>query len=118
LTTQYQYDANGRNTLVVNPDGSTTSNIYDSLGKVVARVDQKSRSTNYWFDNLGRTVKTDYPDETNETTNYDAEVMSITGRTGVPERPGMHTMNKVVRRRSPIPMVGRPSPSMTRKVAP
>jgi RHS repeat-associated protein len=73
LTTQYQYDANGRNTLVVNPDGSTTSNIYDSLGKVVARVDQKSRSTNYWFDNLGRTVKTDYPDETNETTNYDAE---------------------------------------------
>jgi RHS repeat-associated protein/uncharacterized repeat protein (TIGR01451 family) len=78
LTTQYQYDANGRLTKTINPDSTFTQTVYNSLGKPSDTFDALKRKTHFDYDQNGRLVKTTYPDSTFETITYDANDHRLT----------------------------------------
>jgi RHS repeat-associated protein len=56
-TAGYEYDALGRRTRVVLPDGTSVSTAYDALGRMVGRTDQAGKTTRYEYDALSRLVK-------------------------------------------------------------
>ena len=71
LTTQYQYDGNGRLTKTIYPDLTFTQIQYNALGKQSDTFDQLQRHTQYAYDADGRLQKTTYADGTFEQTGYD-----------------------------------------------
>jgi RHS repeat-associated protein len=73
LTTNFEYDHEGRLTKTIYADNSTTKIEYDESGQQAATVDQLGRRTLYAYDEMGRMVKTTYPDGKKEETVYDAE---------------------------------------------
>jgi RHS repeat-associated protein len=89
LTTQYQYDTNGRPIKTVNPDGSSTQTIYDAIGRQSDTVDALGRKTHYDYDADGRMNRTTYPDGTTESVTFDALGRSI----GTTDRAGRTTFN-------------------------
>ena len=73
LTTKYQYDAQGRLTNSIFPDGSSARTIYNVIGKPAETIDQLGRQTVVEYDDLGRVTRTVYPDGSSESGSYDAE---------------------------------------------
>jgi RHS repeat-associated protein len=60
-TTRFVYDALGRPTDTIYPDGTSAGARYDALGEVVARTDQAGHTTTYAYDLLGRLVAVTLP---------------------------------------------------------
>jgi len=72
LVTTYTYDAEGRQTSITYPDGTTTRTAYNSLGKQSSTTNQLGRTTTYDYDASGNVVRTTYPDQTTEIVTNDA----------------------------------------------
>jgi RHS repeat-associated protein len=73
LTSEFQYDAQGRLTRSVCPDGSTFGTLYNALGRPAVAVDPLGRQTVLDYDELGRLTRTTYPDGSSDSRGYDAE---------------------------------------------
>ncbi|HET9285264.1 MAG TPA: RHS repeat-associated core domain-containing protein [Candidatus Angelobacter sp.] len=78
LTTQFQYDGNGRLTKTIYPDGSSTQTIYNGLGQKTDVIDPLGHKTHYDYDANGRLITTTYPDGTTTSSTYDANDQQIT----------------------------------------
>ena len=78
LLTRYEYDRQGRLLKTINPDGSTTRNVYDELGRVKETFDQLDRKTTYTYDAAGRLIRKMYADGTFEEGTYDNEGRRLT----------------------------------------
>lgn len=72
LTTTYVYDASGRQTALVNPDGTTRRTEYDVDSRKSADVDELGNRTTYHYDDDGHLIEKDYPDGRKQLTSYDA----------------------------------------------
>ena len=76
LTTQTQYDAQGRVIAVTDPDGGVTRTEYDAAGNVTATIDPLGHMTQYVYNDRNELIETIYPDNTpndpsdNPTTQY------------------------------------------------
>ncbi len=73
LAVHFYYDAQGRLTNSVSPDGSSAQTIYNAIGKPAVTIDQQGRQTITEYDDLGRVTRTIYPDGTSDSSGYDAE---------------------------------------------
>jgi len=78
LTSSLTYDASGRLSKAMDPDGTSVQTVYDSLLNVVETVDKLNRRTKSTYDEMGRLVRTDYPEGTFESATYDAEGRRLT----------------------------------------
>jgi RHS repeat-associated protein len=102
LTTQFQYDANGNRTKLIDAQGNSTTYVYDerdlfwkvtdALGNVTEYTydgngnlkeikDANNNITIYQYDNFDRLIKTIYPDSSYEEYTYDANSNLLTKRT-------------------------------------
>jgi RHS repeat-associated protein len=70
-STQYNYDAAGRQTQVIDPLGHTTTYDYDLDGRLVEVRDPLSHSITYGYDATGRPVRQTDPNGHSRTFNYD-----------------------------------------------
>lgn len=66
VTTQWDYDDEGRLNFTINAEGEKTEYRYDANGQQVAMIDTLLRETRYRYDNKGQLVETIYPDATPE----------------------------------------------------
>jgi RHS repeat-associated protein len=78
LTTQYQYDGNGRLTKTINPDGTSAQVVYNANGQRGASIDALGRQTQYAYDNNAHLTLITYADGTKESTTYDANGNPLT----------------------------------------
>jgi len=72
LTNAWIYDALGRATIAIAPDGSRHETIYDESGRIAATIDELGRGVTNRYDLLGRLVQVIYADGTTEGYAYDA----------------------------------------------
>ena len=72
LLTTYEYDAQGRLTRTIDPDGTSTRTVYDEIGRQKETFDKLGRKTTYDYDEMGRLTKTTHADTTSEESTYDA----------------------------------------------
>src|SRR5437870_5835355 len=72
-STQYQYDAAGRQTSVTDALQETTSTGYDAAGRTVTTTDALGHTTQYAYDGDGRTVKTTFADGSLTQAAYDSQ---------------------------------------------
>jgi RHS repeat-associated protein len=78
LTTQYTYDANGRQTQVThvylptNMAYDTEKTVYDAAGHVTDSIDALSHDTHYVYDGDGRVTQTIFADGSSTRTTYDS----------------------------------------------
>jgi RHS repeat-associated protein len=73
LTTRYAYDIVGRLVKTTNPDGTSTQTAYDALSRRTSTTDAKGNVTQYDYDTAGRISRIGYPDQTEDTFQYDPE---------------------------------------------
>ena len=69
--TSFTYDADGRETLSLNPLLQRTTLGYDGAGQQTLRLDPRGFRTTYAYDNAGRIEKRRYPDGSRITWSYD-----------------------------------------------
>ena len=67
---QYQYDANGNRTLLLDPDSKATKYTYDALNRV-STVTNGSGTATYAYDRSSLLTQTGYPNGAVEATTYD-----------------------------------------------
>ena len=72
LQQQKTYDANGRATKIVAPNGTVTQSKYDADGDLIAATDNLGNWTTLVYDTSGHQIESLYPDGTVERTVYDA----------------------------------------------
>ncbi len=72
LTSQSQYDAEGRPTLVRDVMGNVSTFTYRADGLVEKATDIRGVTANYAYDARGNVTRTDYSDGSFETSEYDA----------------------------------------------
>jgi len=77
ITTQYFYDAKGELTKTISPDGATSLTEYNAIGKPTKLVDPQGRVIRMEYDNRGALSKQLYADDTFETYQYDADGLMI-----------------------------------------
>ncbi len=71
--TEYQYDAMGNVTKVIDPLGHETISTYTALGKLATQTDAKGNTTEYEYDQRGNEILVRYPDGSEEHKIYDQE---------------------------------------------
>jgi len=72
LETNYEYNANGQVTAIIDPEGRTTRLEYDSLGRETAIIDPLGQRTEFTYDERGNLIAIDYADGSQESMTYDA----------------------------------------------
>lgn len=70
--TNYQYDALGRLTSIIDAKGNQTTYTYDVNGRLSSITDPKGNTITFQYDDSGRLVKKTYPDGSSEKYEYDA----------------------------------------------
>ena len=59
--TQYEYDALGRVTKVIEPNCDFTTTTYDVLGRVISTTDKNHNTTSYQYDLVGNLTEVNEP---------------------------------------------------------
>jgi RHS repeat-associated protein len=82
--TRFEYDARGRQTAVVHPDGTRTESAYDLAGRMTARTNEGGHSQRFAYDAAGRLVAETSPLGAVARFEYDANGnrVAITDRNG------------------------------------
>ena len=80
LTARFEYDALGRVTKAIQPDGSSIQTSYNPIGKPAATVDPLGRVTSFDYDALGQLAQVRYPDNAVEQMAYDAQGRVVSSR--------------------------------------
>jgi RHS repeat-associated protein len=68
MSMNYQYDTAGRQTKILDPEGSATTTVYDNAGRKTSVTDANSGTTSYTYDQVGN-IKTQ-KDARNITTTF------------------------------------------------
>lgn len=73
LVVRLEYDAEGRMTRMVDPNGGAMSTVYGPLGNVTETINPLGSRTTFTYDDLGQLTRVTHPDSTTDETAYDAE---------------------------------------------
>lgn len=71
-TTQFQYDANGNQTAVIDPRDLATTTAYDNRDRKSSSTDPLSQITRWDYDAVGNVLTLTQPDNTTKVKTYDA----------------------------------------------
>jgi RHS repeat-associated protein len=80
--TRWEYDAMGRETARILPEGERETKQYNLAGELVAHTDFDGRTTRYVYDDAGRLRTTDYPRDADVGFDYDAAGARIAATDG------------------------------------
>lgn len=70
--TRWEYDAMGRETARVLPEGQRETKSYDAAGELIEHTDFNGRTTRYEYDTMGRVERVDYPADVDLGFQYNA----------------------------------------------
>lgn len=81
-TTQWEYDAMGRETARILPGGQREEKRYNAAGELVEHTDFNGATTRYEYDAAGRLARIDYPRDADHRFAYDAVGQRTTATDG------------------------------------
>lgn len=77
VTTQYQFDKNGKVEFMFRNNSAISSNTYDFAGRLSSQEDVGRRKTQFFYDEKDRMNKVIHPDKSEESITYDNKGMPI-----------------------------------------
>jgi RHS repeat-associated protein len=94
FTTQFEYDAAGRRTAIINALNQTNRYAYDANGNQTNSIDALNRTNGYAFDKLNRPIRVTFPDSSTESYGYDALArrVAVTNQAGIVARFGFNKL--------------------------